>query len=116
MSTVASRVRLTHLCSIERDGATTDDWGLPGEPDWATNAANVPCYAWVEAGREAIGSDRAVVVRDMRIVVPLDTDVTEGDRVGDVTERGEVIFPGPLQIEAVLRYPTHLELMMEAQG
>jgi hypothetical protein len=112
MSTVSSRVALTMRTSIQRNTASTDDWGNPGEPDWEDHATDVPCYVSVQAGREPVSEDRTVVVEDMRGFVTTDTDVTEGDQLGDVTERGDVIYAGPIAIEAVLRYPEHKELML----
>lgn len=113
MSLVASRVALTHRCDIERDAATAGSWGGTGEPDWESSITDLPCYASTSAAREPIDADRTVVVEDLRMLVPVDTDVTERDRVGDVTDRGSVIYPGPMGIEAVLRFPTHLELVLQ---
>lgn len=112
MSLVASRVALTHRTSIERATSTDDSWGQPGSSTWAAIQEDVPCYATTSATKEAVTADRTAVVIDLRCIVPLDTDVTEQDRLGDITERGAVIYEGPLGIEAVLRYPTHLELML----
>jgi hypothetical protein len=112
VSLTATRIAFVHRCTIERDRATTDDWGQPGTPDWEGNVADLPCYAWVTGGREPVGQERTVVVVDLRVLLPLGTDVTESDRIGDITERGDVIFPGPHGIEAVLRQRDHLELIL----
>lgn len=93
--------------------ADTDEWGQPGSPDWQQHLGNVPCRAVQEAGREPVDSNRTVVVLDMRILLPLGTDVTERDRVASVTERGSQLFEGPLAIEAVLTRRTHLELVLQ---
>jgi hypothetical protein len=98
--------------SVERNAASSDDWGGSGDPDWQVRTAGVECYVATQAGREPVSEDRTVVVEDLRGFVPVDTDVDEGDRLGDVTYRGDVFFAGPLAIEAVLRYPTHKELML----
>lgn len=113
MSLVASRVALTHRCDVERDSATDSSWGGPGEPDWESHIRDLPCYVSTSAAREPIDADRTVVVEDLRMLAPVDTDITERDRIGDVTERGDVVFPGPMGVEAVLRFPTHLELVLE---
>jgi hypothetical protein len=98
--------------TIQRNVATTDDWGNPGEPDWEDRYTFVECLVTVQAGREPVSEDRTVVVEDLRGFVTTDTDVTEGDRLGDVTYRDDVIYAGPIAIEAVLRYPDHKELML----
>lgn len=112
MSTLLSRTRLKYRCSIERNNATTDEWGQSGTPDWSELDDDLPCYAWVDGGREAVTTERTAVVRDMRLLLPLGTDVTESDRIGDISERGSVIFDGPFGIEVVLRHRDHLELML----
>jgi hypothetical protein len=114
MSVVSSRVGLTQRCTIERDQAAVDDgWGQPGPPDWQPHVEDVPCRAWVEAGREPVDRERTATLIDRRIMVPVDTDVTERDRVAQVTERGDVVLDGPMGIEAVLRRRDHLELVVE---
>lgn len=113
MSLTKSRIAFDHRCTIERGSATADDWGQPGDPTWGANAADVHCHAWVTGGREPTSPDRTVVVVDMRLLLPLDTDVSESDRIGDITERGDVIFEGPHGIEAVLRQRDHFELILQ---
>lgn len=114
MSLTSSRVSLVHRCTIERDAnaGTTDAWGNPLPPDWQTHLADVQCWAWEVAGREPVDPDRTIVVRDRRLRVPADTDVTERDRIATVTHRGTVLLAGPLGIEAVLRHGDHLELVV----
>jgi len=112
VSLISSRVALRHRCTIERDAASTDTWGNPDTPDWQAHLADVPCRVIVDAGREPVDSDRTVVVVDLRLIVPLSTDVTEQDRVSEIVERGSDYTDGPLGIEAVLRRRTHLELLL----
>lgn len=114
MNLATTRVALTHRCTIERDTSTTDDWGNPGEPSWEQTLEDVPCFAAVQAGREPVSTDRTVVVLDIRVIVNRDVIVSERDRIGTITDRGELLFSGPLQIEAVLPYPTHQELMVRS--
>jgi hypothetical protein len=105
---------MIHVCTIERDAQAADDpWGNPDTPDWQVLYREVPCRAWMVAGKETATDDRTVVISDLRLIVPLGTDVTERDRIGDVYARGEAAFVGPFQIELVIRQPDHLELMLE---
>lgn len=114
MSLTATRLAFKHRTTVERDGQTSEnDWGHPGTPDWDTSTGRVPCRAWINAGKEAVTTDRTAVIRDLRCMVPLDTDVTERDRLGDITEGDTVLFEGPHAIEAVLRHPDRLELLLE---
>jgi hypothetical protein len=114
MSLLSSRIGFRHRCTIQRDAnaATDDGWGNPQTPDWQDNSTDVPCRVVVDAGREPVDSDRTVVLVDMRLLVPLDTDVTEDDRISEIQERGADYVDGPLGVEAVLRRRTHLELAL----
>lgn len=115
MSLLSSRVGLRHLCAIERDvnAGGSDAWGGSPSPDWQAHLT-VACNAWTNAGREMVEADRTAVVEDRRASVPLGTDVTEGDRVASVTTRtGALLFEGPMNVQAVLRFEDHLELILE---
>jgi head-tail adaptor len=115
VSLIGSRVGLRYLCAIARDAnaGASDAWGGSPTPNWQP-LATVPCNAWTGGGRELVEADRTAVVEDRRVSVPLGTDVTEADRVASVTARfgGAVVFEGPMNVEAVLRYDDHLELVL----
>lgn len=114
MSLTATRVAFHHRTSVLRlTSEGTNAWGHSDDPTFETLTARVPCRGWMVAGKEAVTVDRTAVIRDLRCMVPLDTDVTEDDQLGDIIERETVIFEGPHRIEAVLRFPDRLELMLE---
>ncbi len=106
---------MIHRCSLERDSAhaTPDGYGLPGEADWQLLAADLPCFLWSTAERELISSDKSEVIEDLRLLMPLATDVTERDRVSGVTDRlGNPIREGAMGITAVMAKHDHLELVL----
>ena len=114
MSLVSSRVSLIHSCTIQRDGSigTPNEWGTPSTPDWEDHLTGQPCYAWVSTGREQMDSSTAAVVETLQMIVPLGTDVTEEDRVGDITYRGDTIIPGPTGIRSVIHRKDHIVLVL----
>lgn len=114
MSLISSRLSLKHRVTFQRDASigTTDSWGGPNVPAFADHLVDVPCRVWTSAGHEAVNATTAVVVEDMRLLVALDTDVTEQDRVSAVTYRGDSIVAGPVSIRAVMRHQDHLELVL----
>lgn len=106
---------MVHRCTLERDAAhaTPDGYGLPGEADWQLLAADLPCFLWSTAERELISAERSEVLEDLRLLLPLATDVTERDRVNGVKDRlGAWIRQGALGIGAVMRKHDHLELAL----
>lgn len=111
---------MTHRALLQRDiQTTTNPHGHKGPPSWATHVAALPCFLYVAAvgrsGREAVAAERTAAVRSYALLVPLDTDVTERDRVNGVTRRdGEVILSGVMNIRAVTRHEGHIELELEA--
>lgn len=114
MSLVTSRVGLRHRCTIERNaGGSEDDWGNPQADDWQTHLDDVPCRAWTNAAREPIDDETQVVLEDRRLTLTLGTDVTEHDRIASVTSGGTEIFPGPMDIDGVLRFTDHIELILQ---
>jgi hypothetical protein len=115
MSLASSRLSLTHRCVIERaaNAASLDEWGTPDPADWQPHLSDQPCRAWASAGREAVtDTTTIVVVEDLRLIVPLGTDVTEQDRIASVTSRGDTIQAGPLSIRGLLEHKDHIELVL----
>jgi hypothetical protein len=115
VSLVSSRISLIHRCTIQRDQTNEEDsWGQRGEADWQDHLTDLPCRAWTEAAREPVDETTTVTIEDRRVIVELGTDVTEADRLAAVSDgTGAEIFEGPINIEGVLRFPDHLELLLE---
>ena len=106
---------MVHRCTLERDAAhaTPDGYGLPGAADWQPLAADVPCFLWSTAERKLIGAERSEVIEDLRLLLPLSTNVTERDRVRGVKDRlGRWIREGAMGISAVMSKHDHLELAL----
>lgn len=99
---------------IERnaDGAT-DGWNQKGV-SWATHIEACPCRVWYENGSEYVDGVKTAVVDELRMIVPLGTDVKASDRVGDVTDRrGRVQFAGPIRISSVQHRADHIVAKLE---
>lgn len=112
MSLAATRLALTHRATIQRATLEPDGWNSDGDPTWEPHLADLPCRAWATAGRETVAnSNTPVVVEDWRMIVPLDTDVTENDHVTSVTDRSGTVLAAA-QIRSVLRNQDHLELLL----
>jgi hypothetical protein len=114
MSLTSSRLSFTHRCTISRDvnASTTNARGNPSAPNYQPLATGVLCRAWTTMGAERVTEDAIAAVEDMRLLLPIGTDVTERDRIGDITERGATYFAGPIGIRSVIRQRDHLELIL----
>ena len=119
MSLVSARVALVHRTTILRSTGTTDAWKHQAA-DYTPHATDVSCRGWVYAARLAAedaasggGGRTANSIEDRRLILPLDTDVTENDRIGDVTYRGATIIGGPMTIDAIIPRTDHLELLLK---
>lgn len=112
MSLAATRLSLTHRATIRRATFAGDDWNGDGPATWADHLTDLPCRVWATAGRELVANaDTPVVVEDLRMLVTLDTDVTDKDQIGAVTARGAPVLAGAT-IRAVLRNADHIELIL----
>lgn len=112
---MTARSRMTYRALVERiDKPNTDPWG-GGAPSWSTHYAALPCYPWSRVKREAVDADRSAVVEDLRMIVPVGTDITEADRVNGITDRlGATHLPGLYNVRAVQVRATHKEVALEA--
>lgn len=114
MSLVASRVSLVHRTRIQRDqnASSLNAAGAQESPDWQDHLTGVRCRFWTSTGREVLDPTTDVVAEDMRMIVPLGTDVTEQDRLAGVCYRDDFIATGPIGIRAVIQRKDHLELLL----
>lgn len=118
---VVAETAFHHLVTIQRnEQAGTDDGGQPLAPDWQPHLADQPCLGYVRPGRAEPGTEivdalKQAVMNERRVLVALDTDVTVADRLDDVTEKdGTVVFAGPMNITALIRRVSYLELSVQA--
>lgn len=118
---MTARSQMKQRADLERAAAgNADAWGHAPVPAWEALAADKPCLAWSTAKREVVGTGtnaKTAVVEDIRLMVPLGTDVTEKDRVRKVKDRaGTTILDGPFGIASVQVRRTHLELALSKAG
>lgn len=111
MTSTNVRSRMIHRTTIQRDSAGFDDTiGVKEVPTWADHLTDQPCFFYTSTGREII-QDRAVVISNLHMLLPLGADVTEKDRIDGVEDRqGVPIYSGFFQIRSVLPHQHHLEL------
>lgn len=119
MSLALARRRMRHRCTIQRNasrGTSTNPWGADDTADWQSHLTNLPCWFWQEGrgSRTVMDSDKVVEISVKRVMVPLDADVTEDDRVLSVTDRlGATVATGPMRIDVVRVTKDHKILEVE---
>ena len=112
---MAARASMTMRATIERDQGGTDDLGAPAAPDWQPSAWDVPCRVWHDPAQEVIDGNKTAVIEPRRAIFPLGTDLTEGDRLANVTDRRLAeLFSGPIGVTSVGRRADHLAVVLEA--
>lgn len=95
-----TRAIMKYRTSVERSTSVSDNGG-GFNTSWAS-IADIPCYAWFVNTQEVTGAgERPGVIENVVVFVPKNTDIQNGDRLTDVTDRkGGVIFDGPLQVDS----------------
>lgn len=121
LPTVEAQV-YTQIAVIERNGGATNGLGAETALAWQP-LAKVPCRAWWWKGSRS--SDKSPSGQYARpqltmnvtggdMAMPLGTDVTDEDRIAEVTDRtGATVEKGPFRVIAVNTYNDHLELSLE---
>lgn len=106
---------MSHRATVERSTPANTGWGNPGPDSWAPSSVDVRCRAWYDSGREQTGVEgKTAEVELVRAIFPLGTDITSKDRLDSVRDRlGNVVFPGPLKVEAVGRRADHIPVTLE---
>lgn len=113
-----TRSRMTHRALVERNTSTgVDGYNQPLPPTWETHITAQPCYLFTPsagAPGEILDEDKGAVVGGHRLLVPLGTDVTEGDRINGVTDRrGQTVNANLFNVRLVIRKPDHRLLLLE---
>jgi hypothetical protein len=111
------RFRMTHRALVQRDAnaGTQDAYGNEQAASWATQIAAQACYYWQPAtGRAESQGERNVLIYGHQVVMPLETDITEADRINGITDRrGRVVSADVFGITGIARKPDHLLLTLE---
>lgn len=104
---MTARTAMLHRCTIERDASDDaslrDEWGNDQPPSWsATTTSRVPCHYTYEDSTTTMDGQRVLFTTRRMLLLPFDTDVTQDDRIGDITNRrGRVVADGPLRIDSL---------------
>jgi hypothetical protein len=104
---MTARNAMTHRCTIQRDashsGTVRDEWGGDQPPEWAaTTTETVSCRYWYAESATIMDGQRNIITTARMLLLPIDTDVTDDDRIGDITDRrGRVLVEGPMRIDSL---------------
>jgi hypothetical protein len=103
---------------VDRDvNKERDDYNQRDPPRWQPLGPPIPCHAWMgpTGGKHTASSGDMVLVVDMPgMIVPLGTDIKEGDLVRKVVNRlGADIFATKMLVDFVAPRKTHLEARLK---
>lgn len=104
---MTARNAMYHRTTIQRDSnAQSDDaqdeWGnqLPASFTTTSTTNGVHCRYWYDASMTIMDGEKRILSTARFMLLPISTDVTVNDRVGDVTDRrGRVLAAGPMRID-----------------
>lgn len=112
---MTARMLMRHRATVQRNAAGDDDFGQAAPPDWEDHLTALPCHVWDAADRRVIKGADDIVLTDLKLIVPLGTDITPLDQVAVVVDkRGGTILPGPVLIDDVLFRADHLVCALRA--
>lgn len=77
---------------------------------------DVPCRLWYIYGALRIRDTSTVADADLRMAVPLATDIKKGDVVREVKDRLGADLWSDLKVDVVLRRKNHLECRVAEHG
>lgn len=112
------RSRMRYRAIIQRDNNVDDYYGSSGAPSWQNHLIDQPCHAYNKNASSAGGTNyNSEIVPAANyypvMMVPLDTDIKETDRVFEIKDkRGNSIF-GLMDIVAVVKRIDHIEVRMK---
>lgn len=99
---------MVHRTTIQRDASMSaavvkDEWGGDQAPNWAaTTTTTVSCRYWYDDSATIMDGERRILTTARMLLLPIDTDVTDDDRIGDITDRrGRVLAAGPMRIDSI---------------
>ena len=107
---MAARMLMRHRSTVQRNIAGDDDFGQPGPPVWEDHLTGLPSHVWDAGGRRVIKGADNVILTDLKLIVPLGTDITPLDQLSVVADKlGATILAGPILIDGVSVRADHLE-------
>lgn len=111
---MTARSRMTQRALVERaTSGAADDYNHATTSGWNTHIPAMPCWLYEAEEAEVVGAERTVVVGALKLLAPRSADLTERDRINGVKDRlGEIVEPGILGIESILRKRSHLEIVV----
>ena len=108
------KMRATFERNYSLQAASTTDLDGFGQKlgDWR-EVGTWPCHAWAGKPREVLRDVGVVVTDAPGMIVPLEADVLQGDRVQKVTDRAGVQLFGAMAVSGKpVRRATHIELQL----
>ena len=109
----------TQRATVYRNVTSGDGYGAPAPEDFQYRST-VRCRLWWQhssgvrsANRTYVSPGRTVPVAEGGMIVPVGTDITEQDRVVEITDnQGNVLYASNFTVVAVINNEDHIELSL----
>lgn len=104
---------MTHRAHVQRDTqGTVDEYGQYEPAVWVTHIASLACKFYTSSRMEQV-AQTTQVVSTVRLMIPVNADVSERDRIVDIRDRlGAVIETGPWNVKSVEYKRSHRECLL----
>lgn len=114
---MSARARMTMRAKVSRTAArATDAWNRPGLEDFSGPVVTtLPCFAWSKLRRQIMPNGTIAAAEELRAIFPGGANLREGDRLEIHDRRGQLVFSGPVAVEALpVRAPATTSKHFEA--
>lgn len=100
MTGTGARASMTMQATVTRNvNPAKQEWGRDAAPNFV-EVGIIPCRVWSKVRRDVDTDRKSAVVEDLRAMVPVDADVMEDDQLEVRDRLGNLLFGGPLLVEA----------------
>lgn len=117
---MGARQRMTMRCTIQRNESIgVDGYGNPAAPEWHDHLLSLACYVWYDRGkaRKTKHEDKTSITLNLaHMICPMDTDITNDDRITTITDRKYIELFGAFTIDSAIKRRDHIELILEEIG
>ena len=110
------RQQMTMRLYTERNSAALNPWGTKAAPVWNDHLSGESCWVFVKSGGEQDKLSQVRNVYKISMLVPVDTDINEADRVKQITNRRGTELYGRMKIVGIAYKHEYKSVILKEWG